>query len=241
MTRPVSGSSSAGWPLSSCCSSTPAASTSRSAAARCERSAPGSKASRSRARSSARASSAATASPATRTSPPSLTSTQVGLQVVMGHAGLVSEGQALQQLHRPVRGIETGQSLGGQALGQRRCIARIVGDVGPAVLHAALHHRGDLRMVQARGAPHGLLPALQRCSIGGLHPRQDEHQFLAAARIGNPPGHRALALAEQTQQLQPAEPAHGGGARRRSGVCAVGGHGSRLNPVAMPGSGANSG
>ena len=154
---------------------------------------------------------------------------QIRLQIVVADAGLVRIRQALQQLGGQAGGFQPGQATRRQMFTQGGSVTRVVGHIGPAVLHAAFHHRGQLRMFQARGLAHGLLPAFQRCGAGGLDTRQHQHQVLAAAWVCHAPGHGAFALAQQLQQLQAAEPAHGVGARRGGGrVCVGGGHGSLI-------------
>ena len=81
-------------------------------------------------------------------------------------------------------------------------------------------------MVQPRGPAHRLVPALQCFGIGRLRARQQQQALAAAVRIAqveHPPGHGALALAHQRQQLEVAEaaPHRGfgcGGAGGRSGL-----------------------
>ena len=139
---------------------------------------------------------------------------QVGLQVVVTDAALVRERQAFGSLHDLRGGVDGRHALARQAVGQRGQAARVVGSVGPAVLHADLDRGCQRRVVQARGTVHGLRPALHGGRAHRLHARQHDEELGAglagpAFRLHHQPSHRARTLAQQAQQLVAAEHAHG--------------------------------
>ena len=143
---------------------------------------------------------------------------QEELRVAVRRAGLVRIRQALQCLRQQLRGVGCGQPLRRQAVAQGRASVGVVGDERPVLVQADLDGRRQVRVVQTRRHAHRVLPLLAHRRAGRWLAGQHQHQVLAAARVGDQPGHQPLALAEQPQQLEAAEVAHGRGWRRRGGL-----------------------
>ncbi|UUX97732.1 hypothetical protein [Aquabacterium sp. J223] len=158
-----------------------------------------------------------------------------GLQVAMGNARLVREGQAVERLHELTRDVDRGRGIAPGALHQRRAEGTVVGHVGPALLLADLDHGRQVRVAQPCRLAHRLLPAVQGRRLGRLDPRQRQQQFLPGARVVHPPQHGALALAQQLQQFEATQPSHGGADGRGGGRGGGGGgHGMRANAAIGP-------
>ncbi|MDP1693870.1 MAG: hypothetical protein Q8L49_18305 [Burkholderiaceae bacterium] len=143
---------------------------------------------------------------------------QERLHIAVGQAGVVGEGQAGQRLGHPACDIGGGFAFARRgSLGQRRAERTVVGHIGPAFLLADFDDRSQVRVRQARAAAGLLEPGRQCTGVGGLLPRQHQHQPLFAAQVVSAPGHAADAAAEQLAQLEATELAHGLGSSVRGG------------------------
>ncbi len=140
----------------------------------------------------------------------------VQLQVEVGRAGVVREGQPMQEFDHPTDGIGgLGVGVRSEPFGQRDAEASFDHDEGPMVLHADLGDSRQVGVIETRADRYRLLPALERLGIGRLQPRQAQHHLGAALRVERQPQHRARAFAQQAQQLEAAQ----GAGRVRRWVC----------------------
>ncbi|HOM14696.1 MAG TPA: hypothetical protein PLB41_15405 [Rubrivivax sp.] len=140
----------------------------------------------------------------------------VRLQIAVGDAAIVREGQAAQGLHAQRRCLLRRPCRPAQPLGQRARTRGVVEQVRPVLAAADLARRRKVRVLEARSAMHGFIPAAGRSGIARLLAGQQQQQRLprrAQAQVSHPPRHRLPALSGQRQQFEHPEAArHGAGA-----------------------------
>jgi hypothetical protein len=133
------------------------------------------------------------------------------LQVEVGDAGVVAEGEAAQDARDPRgRVLDRRRRMLREPLVEGHAGAAIDGDVRPVIVDAALCHLGDVGMIQPRRAPRREKPVADARGTGRRQPRHRQQRLGSGAVVDREPDHRQLALREQAAQGEVAE-----GARRR--------------------------
>jgi len=125
----------------------------------------------------------------------------VQLQVVVGQAGVVREGEPAQHAFDPDRRIvEHRQRMLRQPFIERDAGATVDGHVRPLLVNAAIGDPHEIRMVKARRPPRGEQPVAGPRRAHRLNARHREHRLEASALVDREPERGQLALAELALQ-----------------------------------------
>jgi hypothetical protein len=121
----------------------------------------------------------------------------VQLQVEVGDARVVAEGEAPQDARDPrCCVLDRRRRMLREPLVEGHAVAAVDGDERPVIVDAALGDLGDVGVIEPGGAPRREKPVADARGAGRRQPRHRQQRLGTGAGVGREPDHRQLALRE---------------------------------------------